>query len=236
MIKEKLIQRSPVRVFENTLDGGLGAGNLGVIAGRKGVGKTAGLVHIATDKLMRDQNVLHISFADDPKHIVNWYEQVFREVASAYKLENSMEVHDDVIRHRLILHFKQPSVKIQEIKQNIEQLESGLGQKANTLIVDGFQFENAKEEELAAWKSLAEEKHLAIWFSATLHRENLELDNKGIPAPVNKFSSLFEVIIMLKPVSDYIEFDLLKSHKDSKKNRLALKLDPKTMLISNHRV
>ncbi len=235
MIKEQLIKRSPVRVFENTLDGGLGAGNLGVIAGRKGVGKTAGLVHIATDQLLQEQNVLHISFADDPKHIITWYEQVFREVASAYKLEDAMAIHDDIIRHRLILHFKQSSVKVPDIQRHIEQLEKGLEHKPNILIVDGFQFESASVEDLKQWKEMAEAKNVAIWFSATLHREKLELDANGIPAPVNKFSELFKVVIMLKPMRGYIEFDLLKSPSSLKK-KLAIKLDPKTMLISNHRV
>ena len=131
---------------------------------------------------------------------------------------------------------KQQSVKIEDIKKNIEQLEKGLDKNPNILIVDGFPFEKAEEDELAKWKALAEEKQLAIWFSATLHRDNLEMDENGIPAPVNKFASLFEVIIMLRPVRDYIEFDLLKSHENSKEKRLALKLDPITMLISNHRV
>ena len=236
MIKEKLLQRSPVRVLDNALDGGLGAGNLGVIAGRKGVGKTAGLVHIATDKLMREQNVLHISFAGNPKHIMTWYEQVFREVASAYKLENAMQVHDELIRHRLILHFKQQSVHFDEVKNNIRQLENGIDQRPNILIVDGFPFETATNENLNEWKVLAEEKKLAIWFSATLHREKLKLDSNGIPAPVNKFSDLFEVIIMLNPLRNYIELDLLKSHTGTAENRLCLKLDPKTMLLSNHRI
>ena len=44
---------SPLRVFENSINGGLGKGNLGVIVSKKGVGKTACLVHIATDKLSR---------------------------------------------------------------------------------------------------------------------------------------------------------------------------------------
>ncbi len=236
MIKEKLIKRSPIRVFESTLAGGLGAGNLGVIAGRKGVGKTAGLVHIATDKLMQNQNVLHISFADDPKHIVTWYEQVFREMASACKLENAMEVHDDIIRHRLILHFKQKPVNFKDIRNSIKHFEDGLDQKPNMIIVDGFPFEQATLEELAQWKTLAEEKKVAIWFSATLHRDKLDIDDKGIPAPVNRFSDILQVIIMLKPMQDYTEFDLLKTHAHAKEKRLYLKLDPKTMLIANHRV
>jgi len=49
MIMEDLISRSPLRILENSIHGGLGKGNIGVLASRKGVGKTACLVHIATE-------------------------------------------------------------------------------------------------------------------------------------------------------------------------------------------
>lgn len=236
MIKEQLIKRSPIRVFDETLDGGLGIGHLGVLTARKGVGKTASLVHIATDKLLRGQNVLHISFADDPKHIVTWYEQVFREVAKAYKLENEMDVHDEIIRRRLILHFKQSNVPFNEIESNYEQIKAGFPGDPQVIVVDGFPFEKADPEQLARWQEFAQKNHVAVWFSATLHREKLDLDENDIPAPVNKFKDLLEVIIMLKPKHDYIEFNLLKSHQNGNGKKIQLKLDPKTLLISNHRV
>ncbi len=147
-----------------------------------------------------------------------------------------MEVHDDIIRHRLILHFKQRPVEFSDIKNNIRQLQDGVERTPHIIIVDGFPFEKADIEELKQWKALAEEKKAGIWFSATLHRDKLDFDKDGIPAPVNKFSDIFKVIIMLKPMQDYIEFELLKSHSQSGENRLCLKLDPRTMLISNHRV
>jgi hypothetical protein len=236
MIKSQLIKRSPIRVFEETLDGGLGIGHLGVLTARKGVGKTASLVHIATDKLLRGQNVLHISFADDPKHIVTWYEQVFREVAKANKLENEMDVHDEIIRRRLILHFKQANVPFEEIETNYEQVKAGFSGDPQVIIVDGFPFEDASHEQLAAWQSFAEAKNVAIWFSATLHRDQLDLDDQGVPAPVNKFTDLLKVIIMLNPKQDYIEYNLVKSHQNGNGKKIQLKLDPKTLLISNHRV
>ena len=236
MIKEQLIKRSPIRVFEETLDGGLGIGHSGVLAAQKGVGKTASLVHIATDKLLRGQNVLHISFADDPKHIVTWYEQVFREVAKAYKLENAMDVHDDIIRHRLILHFKQQDIPFDEIKTNIKQVKAGFSGDPQVIIVDGFPFEEAPPERLAEWQNFAKENKVAIWFSATLRREQLDLDEHGVPAPVSKFYDLLEVIIMLKPTQNYIDFNLLKSHQNGSDKKIQIKLDPKTLLISNHRV
>ncbi len=45
MVKSELINRSPLRILEKSIQGGVGKGNIGVIASRKGVGKTACLVH-----------------------------------------------------------------------------------------------------------------------------------------------------------------------------------------------
>ena len=234
MIKSEIIKRSPVRVFEEALEGGLGGGNLGVITSRKGVGKTASLIHIATDKLMRDQNVLHISFADNPKHITNWYEHLFDEIAKNYKLEDARQVHDDIIRHRLILHYKQ-SVEFDHICKDIEDLARGINHSPQVIIFDGFPFETATADDMQNWKTYAQEKKTAIWFSATMHREAPKFDEKGIPYPVNQFSNFLSVIIMLKPMQHHVELELLKSHTPGEQKKLCLKLNPNTLLLSNHR-
>ena len=57
MLKSQLIKKSPIRVLDKTIHGGLGAGNLGAFTARKGVGKTASLVHVATDKMLRGEKV-----------------------------------------------------------------------------------------------------------------------------------------------------------------------------------
>jgi len=44
------------------------------------------------------------------------------------------------------------------------------------------------------------------------------------------------VILMLNPVHDYIDMQLLKDHDSREPERIRLKLDPKTMLLQNHRV
>ena len=58
MIKTELIKRSPLRILEKSIHGGLGPGNLGILASRKGIGKTACLVHIGIDKLFQDKPVM----------------------------------------------------------------------------------------------------------------------------------------------------------------------------------
>ena len=46
MLLKELTERSPMRVFENSIHGGLGQGNLGVVVARHGMGKTAFQVDI----------------------------------------------------------------------------------------------------------------------------------------------------------------------------------------------
>jgi len=236
MLKSELLTRSPIRILEESIAGGLGKGNLGVFTARKGVGKTASLVHVAVDKLLRDRKVLHISFADDPRHIESWYDQVFGEVARAYNLESALDDHEQIVRNRMILHFRDKNTPQAEIRKNAERLIHGIPFVPELVIVDGVNFYEASEDSLRFWKGLAAEHSVEMWFSATLHQEALALDDRGIPAPINRFFDFFSVIIWLVPMPDCINLKLLKNHGMSDLSKLKLKLDSKTLLIANRRI
>ena len=143
---------------------------------------------------------------------------------------------DELVHHRLIMHFKQNDVTFEKIRDNIQQVEKGTDFSPEIIIVDGCDFENVTSNTLSSWKQLAVDQNAAIWFAATLHRENLQIDERGIPAPVNQFTDFFSVIIMLEPMQDYINMKLLKDHDSADLKELHVKLDPKTLLISNHRI
>jgi hypothetical protein len=98
--------------------------------------------------------------------------------------------------------------------------------------VDGCDFDTVTDDTLLDWKQLAVDQNTAIWFAAIQHRENLQMDDRGIPAPVNRFTDSFSVIIMLEPEQDFINFKLLKDRDSTNLEELCLKLDPKTLLIS----
>ena len=61
MYRKYLNARSPLRLLEKGLHGGLGAGNVGALVAGAGVGKSAFLVGVATDELLRGGTVLHVS-------------------------------------------------------------------------------------------------------------------------------------------------------------------------------
>ena len=65
MVKQELIQRSPVRVFEKSIHGGLKSGDLGVIASRKGLYSYFGGVLSATVRTGRAMSAMR--FPDVPR-------------------------------------------------------------------------------------------------------------------------------------------------------------------------
>ncbi len=235
MLKKALIQRSPIRVLEKSIHGGLGKGNLGVFAARKGVGKTACLAHVALDSLFRGEKVLHVSFSDNPHHIESWYEHVFKEIAAAFKLDRISDVREELISNRLIIHFKQTDRTMRQVAEQIDTVTSGSSFVPATVIVDGYSFYEATADDVQAWKRMALDRNIEIWFSATLHVEPAGLEDRGIPAPVDAFRDIFSVIILLTPVQEFIGLKLLKDHDSSDLEKLRLKLDPRTLMIANYR-
>src|SRR5882762_5387057 len=103
MYPKDVNERSPMRVFEKSMHGGLGKGNVGVVASRAGVGKTALLVQIAIDDLLRDRRVLHISHEHAVDHVRAYYDEIFHEIAQQNHLdEGPRSIRFDLERNRLI--------------------------------------------------------------------------------------------------------------------------------------
>ena len=69
MYTKEVNEQSPLRILEKSIHGGLGKGNLGVVMARAGVGKTACLVQIALDDLLRGRDVLHVALGQTVEHV-----------------------------------------------------------------------------------------------------------------------------------------------------------------------
>lgn len=232
MVRNELNTRSPLRILEKSTHGGVGKGNIGVIAARKGVGKTACLVHIATDQLFQNKHVIHVSFASDTSHIVAWYEDIFEEIARRYKLDNAMDIHDDLIKHRVIMNFRQDGVVAGQIYKSISSMIKDGHFNADCVIIDGYDFSKITDDDLGNFKKLAEELGIEIWFSATLPKEDAKLDEKGIPVLLTQYLEKIAILILLEPKEDHIRFKLIKDHQIVPVKDINLKLDPQILLIA----
>ena len=233
MVKSELIKRSPLRIFEKSIHGGVGKGHLGVLASKKGVGKTACLTHIAVDKLFQDRHVIHVSFASTVDHIINWYEDIFREIAKKRNLEHAVEVHDEIIHNRVIMNFNQQGVSIDQIVSSLEALIKDGRFPADAVIFDGYEVSDRSAGELDAIRNFAEKQGVEIWFSVSLTGDNGPLFNEqGIPSVIEKIVDKIDVIVDLRHEGDYIHLEVAKDHEMVEHRDMQLKLDPKTLLIA----
>lgn len=232
MVKTELNKRSPLRIFENSIHGGVGKGNIGVLASRKGVGKTACLVHIATDKLFRGRHVIHVSFSSRVDHIVNWYEDIFKEIAKKRDLEGAVEVHDEIIKNRVIMNFNQAGIETGHVLNSVKAMIKDGKFDADCIIFDGYDLSKANPEDLAAIKAFAEEVNLEIWASIGLKGEEPLFDEAGIPNELKKYLDKIGVLVTLKYEGDFVHFNVVKDHGNIENREMNLKLDPKTLLIA----
>ena len=63
------ISLSPMKILEKSARKELGPGNLGVFIARAGVGKTACLIHVALEKVFRNEGFIHVSLKETPEKI-----------------------------------------------------------------------------------------------------------------------------------------------------------------------
>jgi len=233
MINKELISKSPLRILEKSTQGGVGKGNIGIIAARKGVGKTACLVHIATDQLLQGKHIIHVSFAADTAHITAWYKNIFEEVARKLNVGDAQEAVEEITRNRVIMSFKQGGASVAQVIASVKALIRDGGFVADVVVVDGYNFAECSAADFAAFKSFAEELQISIWFSATTHREDPSRDANGVPTMLSPFMDKTAILILMEPMVGYVHLHLVKDHDVfPAPDSLHLKLDPQVMLIA----
>ncbi len=232
MYRKEVNERSPLRVFERSIHGGLGRGNLGVIISRAGIGKTAFLVDIALDDLMRDRKVLHVAINDSVEQVRRFYDEVFVELAKITGLEEVDEVRLSVERNRHIHSYKDVSFSVDRLVAVARFLKEHAEFAIDALMIDNFPFASATEKEIASIKELAGELDCEVWLTA-LSRRDMEKGAGGYPDPVAPFDALLSVKIYLESRTGAIRLRLLKDHENENLADLMLDLDPTTLLVKD---
>lgn len=224
MIKQDLIERSPVRFFEQITEGKLEAGEIGVLTSKKGLGKTAVLVQIALDMLLQDKQIVHVSFTQNASHVITWYEDLFAEMSKKKNLADAEEVKAELIRKRVILNLHQDEGAMAHIAKTLKALATG-DIKTSCVIIDGLSFTNANVEDLNVLKAYAKEAGIAVWASS-------DCDSEDVVSCLNKeIVDAIDVVVQLKQGSDAIDMKVLKA-RDNNNADASLKLDSKTLLMS----
>ena len=231
MIKEELIQRSPVRAFMNSIDGGLKAGELGVIASPSGIGKTSVLVQIALDKLLQGKKIIHISFTQHTDNILVWYENIFDEFIKRKNLENEGDVKNEIVKNRVLMKFNQDVLTSVQILKSVRVLMTEGGFNAETIIIDGFNFADASIDRIAHVKAFAKEMGISVWYSCTIKGEKPFYDKNTIPLVLKDSVELFDIVTVLEPQQNHTALSVSYNRGVNNPEHKSLRLDPKTLLM-----
>jgi len=231
MILNELLQRSPIRIFERSIHGGLGPGEIGIIASRAGIGKTSVLVQLALDKLLQGKKIIHVSFTQHANYVIAWYEDIFGEFIGRKNLENAGEIKNEVVKNRVLMNFNQDVMSKDQIIKSLRTMIVEGGFNAEAVFIDGLNFSLADRERIANVKAFAGELGLSVWYSCTVKEEGRQYDKQNIPLVLGDFADLVDVVIALEPKQDHIEFSVSKDRGSFDTKTMAMRLDPKTLLI-----
>jgi len=223
-------KNSLLKILEKSSRKGLGRGNLGVLVARAGVGKTACLVHIAMDKLLRNEKLVHASLQDSPEKVTSYYNVIFSELVKALNLTGPSDLKTQIDKNRMILAYLNQSFDLRRLKENLKNLSEKVGFVPDTIIVDGLDFSKSPAEMFEGFKKLAQEFKVEVWFSALSKTAPGNSKPQAIPAPADKFSSFFSIVIELQPTQSAVELRLLKDHESAAPLAEPVLLDPKTFL------
>lgn len=229
MLKNDLILCNPLRVMGSENEDILNAGEIGAVLARAGVGKTAFLVQLSLNALLRNKNVLHISLIDPVDKVSLWYKEVFHLIAQQYEVDQMSQLWDSLLPHRFIMTFRVEGFSVPKLEERLSDLMEQEIFKPQMIIVDGFPFDGTVQQPLMEFKNLISSHGMPAWFTVRTHRHE-DPDPDGIPMQLAQNYDLFKIAIQLLPMGKEVHVKALKG-AEAFPEQLDLRLDPSTMLI-----
>jgi KaiC/GvpD/RAD55 family RecA-like ATPase len=216
MYRKEVNERSPLRILERSIHGGLGQGNLGVVMSRAGAGSTAFLVQVGLDDLMRDRGVLHISLGQSVDHVLSWYDALFDDLAKAHDLADREEVKARIARRRVIQAFSDHHLTPERLERVVELYSANLEFSAKAILVDDWRWEGSlvrRSAELGAFKAIARRLGAELWMTARTHRHDTGSHPTSVPPPVEAYQEIVDVALFLEPQGPNLTVRLMKDHE-----------------------
>jgi hypothetical protein len=231
MQKKEIIYHNPLINLGYENEDILPNGGLGAVLANAGVGKTALLVQVALNMMLRSESVLHVSLQEAVSKVDIWYQELFNNIAERFKFTEIKEFWDKVLPYRFIMTFRVESFSVPTLEERLTDLMQQNIFKPHTVIIDGLKFDEAGRGQLLLLKELAKKYSMRIWFTVHVHRNEKPAEN-GLPVSFLHVNDLFDVIVQMEAKGEDVHIKALKG-KSSKAKPHTLLLDPATMLIKD---
>ena len=210
---------TPWDVVNDIMDGGLGAGELGVIVAPAGIGKSWTLQSLGSSVLKNKGVVVHYTLELNENYVGLRYDSIFSGVTTANIKYHKEDVEAKIKKLNgklLIKYFPTKSATVQTIGAHLKQIELS-GIKVDMALVDYADIlmptGNFKEKRHAIGniyedlRGLAGELEIPIWTASQANRSALEEDVIGADKVAEDYSKVMTadfVMSMSRKVEDKI--------------------------------
>ena len=231
MLKKEIIYRNPLINLGYDDEDILPNGGFGAVLAHAGLGKTALLVQMALNTMMREQSVLHVSLHEAVSKVDVWYHELFQNIAVKHNANEILEYWDKIQPYRFIMTFRVEGFSVPKLEERLTDLMQQNIFKPHTVIIDGLKFDESGRGLLLNLKELAGKYSMRIWFTVHTHRHEPPKEN-GLPLSFLHVADLFDVLVQLAAKRDEVYIKALKGQAATAKQD-SLLLDPATMLIKD---
>lgn len=167
MKRHELIDVNPLRLISPAKGGMVSGRHLGLVKAPAGTGKTAILVQIALDKLLRGERVVHVGINDHIDNIKDWYRQVFLSLARRASFLHPLKVEGEIMVHRLLMTFMADNFTPSRLVKRLDDLSAHGISLPDCLLVDGLDtLQDQGAEMYGELRRFAEERNISIWISS----------------------------------------------------------------------
>jgi hypothetical protein len=204
-------------------------GDMGVLLARAGAGKTACLTHLALGYLLDREPVLHVCVDVVPDKVKLRYQKLLKDIFSSRPECKVSELQHAIEPLRFIMSFLNQTFSPEKLEMSIENLKEQAKFVPALIVLDGLEFGRARGlfEKIG---DLARRHSAPVWVSARSHRHIPDVNERGIPYPIDAMDDLFDCVFMLEPEGDAVRLKALKVKGDYNPSDFEFMLDGDTFL------
>ena len=215
----RITVKTPWDVINDITDGGLGAGELGVVVAPAGIGKSWTLQAFGSDVVRSGKTIVHYSLELNENYVGLRYDSIFSGVTTANIKYHKEEVEKTISKlpgKLLIKYFPTKAASVQTLGSHLKQIELS-GVDIDMVIVDYADIlmptGNFREKRHAIGniyedlRGLAGELEIPIWTASQANRSALEEDVIGADKVAEDYSKVMTadfVMSMSRKVEDKI--------------------------------
>jgi hypothetical protein len=225
MVRKEVNLQNPLRILDHSIRGGLGKGNLGAVMAPAGVGKSACLVQIGLDDLMRERAVLHVAVGQTVQHVSALYDALFDDLAELVDLADRAGVRQSIGRRRLIHAYAEGAFSPQGLEDALASFQEHLGLTPSAILVDGFDWSGPGcTAALATIKASARRAGAELWMTAQTPRHTAA-------PPCERCAALIDVGLFLEPQGSHVRLRLVKDFEGAAPVDVHLSLHSDTLRL-----